>query len=451
VGVLAQQSPPLAAAISGRGTSRRGLALPSAMLALVAIAILLGGVFVFADLSAKSVRNRERAIRATHVAEAGINHGLGLLRGSLRMHSFTRILRGSDNQTGTAAQQADDSVFVGWGLAAQDQIPWPAGQTYQGHTYRVTVADDPADTDGDPKADMNGRIRLWCRATTTEGATAEVFAIVGATPMPGVATDGNTNYSGSPQILGACGSAHANGNLSGGGSPVVQIHASATGTSSGDFNLPNGSDAPKLSGEAEVPIPDLNPLNFCAGADYRLTSGGTVVNQLTNLVVAAATGWVMASGPPEVKWVLSTGLLVNGTYCVEGNVVISGNTGSVATPSPLSVIATGSIEVSGNPFLVPEHDDGILFLAGGDLSLSGVPQAGANNFSGLMYAGAQCKTSGNFTVFGQLLCANGPQPLNAIDHGAVHNMSGNWIINFDCSGNVLNRRRVLFWYPRIGT
>ncbi|HKG34756.1 MAG TPA: hypothetical protein VKB22_13515, partial [Gemmatimonadales bacterium] len=100
--------------------SRRGLALPAAMFALVAIAVLLAGIFTFADLQAKAVRNRERATRAQHVAEAGVNHALGLLRGSLKSQSFSRILKGSDNLTGTAAQQADDSLFIGWGLAAGD-------------------------------------------------------------------------------------------------------------------------------------------------------------------------------------------------------------------------------------------------------------------------------------------------------------------------------------------
>jgi hypothetical protein len=30
-------------------------------------------------------------------------------------------------------------------------------------------------------------------------------------------------------------------------------------------------------------------------------------------------------------------------------------------------------------------------------------------------------------------------------------MSGNFTLTFDCSANVFNKRRVLYWYPRIGT
>jgi hypothetical protein len=116
----------------------------------------------------------------------------------------------------------------------------------------------------------------------------------------------------------------------------------------------------------------------------------------------------------------------------------------------MSVIATGSIEVSGNPFITPDHDDGILFLAGGDMSISGNPGAGADNFQGLIYAGAQCKTSGNPTIFGQLMCANGPQPAGSINIVSEHDFSGNFKLTFDCAANVFNKRRVLFWYPRIG-
>src|SRR5688572_9032485 len=65
---------------------RRGIALPSAMFALVAAGILAAGMFAFADLSGKATLNQERSTRAMHVAEAGLSHGVSLLRTSLRMH-----------------------------------------------------------------------------------------------------------------------------------------------------------------------------------------------------------------------------------------------------------------------------------------------------------------------------------------------------------------------------
>jgi hypothetical protein len=427
---------------------RRGLALPSAMFALVAIAVLLAGIFVFADLNAKSVRNRERATRATHVAEAGVNHALALLRGSLRSQSFTRILRGSDN----VPANADDSLFIGWGLPGGDQIPL-AGQTYQGHTYFVTIRDDTADTDGNRAADMNGRVTLRCRAVTTDGATAEIEAIVGAQPMPGILTDGNLSLGNSNVIAGACGGVHANGDVTSlAGGPVISTQVSATGTVNGNYSLPDGTPAPELNGQDAIAIPDLNPTNFCAGADYTLRSDGFIQNMITGILGAPASGWTW--DPLTLTW-KATGtptLPPPGTYCAQANVWLAGTIGSAAAPKSISVLATGSIKVDGTPYIQPDHPDNILLMAGGDILLSGNNTTGAMNFQGMVYAGAQCVAQGNAKMFGQLVCANGAQPAGATDHIAGGNsVTGNFTLNSDCSGTVFNKRRVLFWYPRIGT
>ncbi len=432
---------------------RAGIALPSAMFALVAASILAAGVFASADLSAKATLNQERATRAMHVADAGISHVLSLLRGQLRMHSLTRILRGSDNAVPTADDRRLTNVAgSGYNLPTNDQIP-AAGATFQGSTYVITITDDPMDGDASAATDLNGRLLVRCQVTTPDGASADITAVVGAMPFPGVATDGHATYSGTPNILGACGSAHANGNINGTGTPTVALQATATGTAGGNFKLPNGTNAPEVGGQVEVPIPDLAPLDHCVGADYRLRADGFVVPAATGIAEDAngveKYGWKRSSSAPVV-YTLTSALAVPGTFCVEGNAVIAGVVGTAGAPLRMSVIATGSIDISGNPFIRADHDDNILLLAGGDLSISGNPTAGTDNFSGMVYAGAQCKTSGNFTVFGQLLCANGAQPAGSVNHTTLHDMSGNWTINFDCSATVFNRRRVLFWYPRVG-
>ncbi len=443
--LLAQSS--LAAARPGKGPGRRGLALPSAMFALVAIGVLLAGIFVFADLNAKTVRNRERATRAVHVAEAGVNHALGLLRGSLRARSFTRILRGADNAITLASEQADDSLFINWpGLSAGDQIPL-AGQAYQGHTYFVTIGDDPAETDGNVKADVNGRIRVRCRAVTSDGSTAEVVAIVGAVPMPGITVDGNVSFGNANVITGECGGVHANGNMtSSGGGPTLSGPATATGTITGTFN------GTKVPGADAVPVPDLNPLTYCAGADFTLLAGGTgIMNMATGIIAPIGSGWSWdiltqswkASGTPTLP--------AAGTYCVQGNAWLAGNVGSSAAPKSISIIASGSIKVDGTPFIQPDHDDGILLLAGGDIFLAGNNTTGQWSYQGMIYAGAQCSLQGNVKTFGQVVCANGAQPAGAYDWAPGNTVSGNFNLTFDCSANVFNKRRVLYWYPRIGT
>jgi hypothetical protein len=415
------------------------------MFALVAVSILAAGMFAFADLTAKATLNQERATRATQVADAGLAHAVSLLRTSpLKSLSYTRILRGSDNFIPTA----DDSLLIGYGLAAANQIPL-VGKAYQAHTYFVSIRDDPADTDGNPAADMNGRVLVRCRSVTSDGATAEVSAIIGAVPMPGIAADGNLAFSGSSAtISGPCGGAHANGDLSSsGGGPTIGTQATATGTVTGPYTLPSGAAAPASGGQAEVVIPDLNPMNYCAGAEYNLLSTGMVQTIATGVQVpAAAAGWTYTAG--TTTWNLTGGAVNIGTYCATGNVAISGNNGAPGAPLQISILATGSVSLAGTPYLRPDHDDGVLIMAAGDVSVAGNP---GSSYSGLVYAGAQCAASGSATLSGQLLCANGAQPAGATAlAGPGNTVGGSFTLDFDCSGNVFNKRRVLYWFPRIG-
>ena len=432
-------------------TNNRGLALPSAMFALVAMAVLAAGLFTFADLGAKSVRNRESAARATHVVEAAANHALGLMRGSLRTRSFSQILKGADGVAGNA----DDSLFINWpGLPAGDQIPL-AGQAYLGHTYFVTVRDDAADTDGNAAADMNGRVLVHCRAVTADGATAEIEAVIGSVPMPGILTDGDLNLGNSNVIAGACGGVHANGNVnSTGGGPTISTQVSATGTVNGNYRLPDGTAAPRLPFQDPIPIPDLNPVTYCAGAEFTLLAGGVGIrDNATNVTTFGNSGgWVWEAATQNWKANGAPTLPAAGTYCVQGNAWLAGNTGSAAAPKTISIVATGSIKVDGTPYIRPDHPDGILLLAGGDIYLAGNNTSGVDNYQGMVYAGAQCSAQGNATLFGQIVCANGPQPAGAIEYaGPGSAITGNFSMSFDCSGNVFNKRRILYWYPLLGT
>ncbi len=383
------------------------------MFALVAVSILVAGVFAFADLSAKATLNQERATRAMHVAEAGMAHALSLLRGPLRGYGFTRLLRGSDN----AIPTADDSLMIGtaafpaYALAAGDQIPL-AGRAFQGGTYFVSVRDDSADTDGNPSTDMNGRIRVRCRAVMADGAAAEVNAIVGAVPMFGIVMGGNTEISSSADAMGACGSIHVNGNLTGGGSPTVTAGASATGT------VGPASLSPQLEGQPAQNIPNLDPAANCP-------AGG--IN-----VVAAL-------------WVPAVATLVNGnTYCVTGDVQLSNDFATMANKRTISIIASGSIKISAKPMMKAAHPDGFVLLAGGDLDLQG-----DFGLEGVIYGGGQCYVSSAPVINGQFMCRNN-SPHPGANWVPANLINGDAQITFDCSTNSFNRRRVLFWYPRIG-
>jgi hypothetical protein len=209
-----------------------------------------------------------------------------------------------------------------------------------------------------------------------------------------------------------------------------------------------------MGGQPEVAIPDLNPMNYCAGSDFTLTVVGVTGFVQTGAglpVPAPSGGWTWNNGTQTWTPTITPLLPAAGTYCIQGNVWISGNIGSSAAPKPLTILATKSIRVEGTPYLRPDHPDNIQFMAGGDLYVAGNNTTGVDNYQGLMYAAAQCAATGNAKAFGQLLCANGAQPAGAIDWAPGNAVSGNFSLAFDCSGNIFNKRRVLYWYPRVGT
>ena len=114
----------------------------------------------------------------------------------------------------------------------------------------------------------------------------------------------------------------------------------------------------------------------------------------------------------------------------------------------MSVIATGSIEISGNPFMKPSSPDSILFMAGGDLSISATPGRSNDNFDGLIYAESQCKVSGNPTVEGQLLCKNKPNAAGTVEYASQNEISGSMSLRYSCNGKINGRRRIMEWIQR---
>jgi hypothetical protein len=388
-----------------RSPERVGLALPTALFAMVLLMVLATGAFVMTDLNTKGSRNREGWVRATHLAEAGMNHALAVLRDDLADTTLTRLLRGWDGTKNTA----DDGLLIGYGLASALEVP-AAGVTFSGGTYRVQILDDPSDVDGDPLTDSNLRVLMRCRAVTIDGSEAELNAIISNFVLPGVSVNGSLEISGKLKLIGKCGGIHTNGNMTGGGEPTVTTAASATGTVSVNVS-------PKLSGQVPVEIPELDPMDFCADADYTISG---------NFVLRSTTA--------------------AGTYCVLGNVTSSGDFGSWASKKSISIIATGSIQISSKPFIKAAHPDGILLLAGGDLDFQG--DWGGE---GIVYGGGHCYISSKPIIAGQLICMSKPDPPGAIDRTDYNLISGDAEVTYGCTGYLADQWHVRAWYPTVGS
>ena len=425
---------------SPRIHSRRGVALPSVLFGLVVMGGLGAMLYVMTDLHAMSISNRESSVRAMHLAESGLNHALALVRDStLRDTTLSRLLRGSNTSSAN-----DDGVLDGYNLPITITIP-KSGRSTTGGKYYVQLVDDPAEVDNDPFTDRNARVRAICRGVATDGSTATINAIVGNQSLPALAVNGNFAIGGQTTIKGRCGGLHTNGNLTVG--PPITIHGGTSSTGTGSGNTVRdayGATLPKISGADSIPMPEITAAQYCGQADYHI-SGTIVTNLLTGAILPlAAIGW---SGGPSIYQTEPT--LVQGSYCVNGNVKVAQAFGSLGTPFRLSLVVKGSLEVSGNSVLVPDIPN-LMWIADGDLKLNGNATTLSPTLNGFMFAGAQCEMSGTLRIAGQVVCANRANPLGSENWVVENKSSGDTQITYGCGGFLGEFWRVIAWYPTIG-
>jgi len=427
---------------------RRGIALPISLFALVVIGMLVASLTTIADLQVKTTRNRVASAQALLLAEEGAVHALILMRDTLAATQFTSMLQGSDGNPRTE----DDGLLDGYGIGSDKAIP-ASGRASRTGNYTVRLFDDDAEADGDSLTDTNNRVIARCVGTTLNGASAAIDVAIGSVPFPAMATEGDLTISGNPQLIGRCGGAHANQIVVVSGTPVISgtMSASDTVEVSGQVRDTLNQRVTPLSRAPPLEIPDLDPLEYCATADFVLQADGWVLDRATGQTLDATSdpkfGWKLSSTSPAV-WDFSGNTATGGTFCAMGNATISGNPGDPGSPANMSLIATGSIKISGNPYLSAESPDGIVLLAGGDVTISGNPNAVSQNYQGLVYSGSQCEVSGNPRLGGQLLCKDKPNPPDANDYVSENKLNGNAEITFECNSTITGRRKVLGWVQR---
>jgi hypothetical protein len=373
---------------------------------------------------------------------------MGILRGPLKYTSYSRLLRGSDD----APDTADDGLLAGYTLSGDQQIA-AGGVTAYGGTYTARIEDDPSDPNPDPLVDGNVRVILRCTGTLPDGSSATVKALVWAIPFPGIVVDGPLSIPGNPVLQGPCGGAHANGTFTISGNPTAETYfASASNIAiSGSPSYAEGPypDRPPLE------VPELRYADFCPSeADYIMQSNGTIVRTSDGATFNGNSGWggwKRSSSSPVLWETTGPTLTATGVLCFEGNVKIGSSPGTAASPVVLSIYATGSVEISGNPYLAAAPEQPLLILSEGDVKLNGNPTAGAINYGGAIYARSQCQVSGNATINSQLICKNLPNDAGDINHFGFNEISGNATITYDCNGLFSGPRIIASWWQRFGS
>ena len=456
MGVRAQRLMPAAPATA----ARRGAALPAALFGLVTVTVLASAIFAATTMQSSSTRNRESSARALQLAEDGLAHAVTVVRDTLKGYPFTRLLRGSDNVAGNT----DDGRVLGYGMSSGISIP-VAGRTFGDGSYTALITDDN-DGDGNLLSDANYRVKLRCDATTTDGGRASLEVILGTQVLPAIASNGDINITAPITVEGYCGSIHANDDLSITAStpPTVSGTISAHDLVSGTARDTLGAVKTLLGGRDTVSIPAMTYPQFCGtpgtnattnmtDVEFWLSSTGMVYRKGSAGVAATSSGtkqygWWYSAGTKTWSFTAGGSTPVPGKLCIEGNVDVSGNVGSSTTPFAMSIVATGSVAFSGNPYLVPATSDSIMIVSGGDVSISGNPTGTSVSYEGLIYANAQCMVSGTPNMRGQLLCKDNATGTGNTEYGATTTLSGSATLTYSCGG-AFSRRRIYSWLQRV--
>jgi hypothetical protein len=423
-----------------------GMALLAVLLAMALLTVIGAAITAIGIVEYKASNNHRSATRALLLADAGATHALALMRGPLSEVSYSQVLLGDDGLPATG----DEGVLAGFGLTVLDALP-DSGVLLGDGRYFVQLVNDAADPSGDPHADTNERLMAVCRGELPDGGRAEVRMILAAPSFPAIVANGDLLLPGNPDVLGPCAGVHANGTLTANGSPVVDGFVTATGglNVSGTITDAAGNVVTPEYGPP-VEIPDHDPLDYCGDADYVLRDGDFITigppPDTAEIKGPGVLGWKYKASTETYS--LNGNGAVDGTYCVHGNAEISGNAGSDGDPLQITLLATGSVKVTGTPKLTADHPDGILIIAEGDVEIGGNASGVTPSYSGLVYAGAQCQMHGTPDVDGHVLCYDAPDPAGAADLTDENKFNGNPTVTYDCSGE---RRRTLvasWWEAR---
>ena len=201
---------------------------------------------------------------------------------------------------------------------------------------------------------------------------------------------------------------HANADLDVWGNTVIEHNATAAGVYDESGSADVGGTA--AGDQPIIDVAPVIPINSKALATYIFTDGGQVVRQSDGAIVCTAVpsnnckdeyGWEWEGSGDG--W--STNEPIDGdTVYVEGPVNWSGNSGTVADPVNITIIAEGSIHIIDSPDITPASPS-LMFVTGGDLKISGSPSM-TSGAEGRILVHEQVEIAGWTHIYGQILVEN---------------------------------------------
>lgn len=188
-------------------------------------------------------------------------------------------------------------------------------------------------------------------------------------------------------------------------------------------------------------------------------------------ITVASTGWGYTGGA-NANWGLTDTKASGHTYYVVGadnynvnspslstpnggNVKITSNYGTPANPVKITIFATGSIEIAGNPNIIsyvqklrtpllpPFVKVDFMLAAVEDIKINGDTD-GAQRFSGISFAGEQVYLSGNGAFNGQVLALGNKNVSGSPVNTDLNTVTGSFELTLD-KGNSVGRISLYTW------
>ena len=426
-----------------------GIALISALLFMVVLISLVPAAMHLTSGEMNRTTSFKENRQAFFIAEAGLEHAKFLTEQS----SVRDALIGPDEKvyvptiptnTQNAVSNDDDNGTFDTGTVVARFGSIYSEVLYKGNTYYIR-AEDNDDGDDNPLSDSD-----FLMVVSSVGIVDDTTTRVEATiyyptiPVSALTTNGNLQMSGTPNILGACGAAHANGDLDINGNPEVALNATSSGGLTTSGSMANITGTP-VGSQPQIPVPYLNPSDYQQYADYTLKADGTILDSDGNPVTPSPGfldewDFASASSPDLPTWKLSGNDSTDASYYVEGNIEISGTPpGPGNPPWEVTFFATGSIKLSGNADFINRKDtiddpvsiQNLFMVAGLDIDYSGNP---SNILEGIIYAGEQIELSGNGSIEGAVMAFNANAGVSASPSGLITEnlVNGNPTITYGC-------------------
>ena len=298
--------------------------------------------------------------------------------------------------------------------------------------------------DGDPLTNINERLilrvtgfgpnntmvrvgRILETVMTQDASNTSTLALTN----PALLVNGDLTIAGNITIGGSQGNVHANGNLTAnGGAWSVSGDVTASGTATGNAGQAGGVFG---GGRPTINVPNIDANDYLDQATHILNANGTITT-VGATPACGMCGWSFSGG----TWSITGNSATAGTYFVHGSARISGNTsaggqGKNKTPLALSVIATGSIQVSGTPVLRPHNGKALQFVTNGDLAITGNADLDQTQVEGQSLVREQFRIAGNPDLRGQIIVQNVTDCSPCSNLVTANQVTGNIEITYDGS------------------